>query len=468
MNTNNRRWLSSMITLLTVIFSPAMAMAELTDQQKKMINQLDQLDQLDHLEFTAQTEKADTCIRARDYSCAEKKITKAAKYAISSKDKNTLRLAKLSLAAERRREKEELEAAAMEQARQIRQKEEQRRIAQARQRQREEDAEASDFQWGKAGLGIGVGLLAGGGMSSEAKIKYIEGIVKDSMPGQEGLSNTTANANAYADKQKKLKIIADQQSRKQLLQGIAEETANNERLLKAARESHQPKTPAVEQRVARADAQRNARANAAKSQSALPKYLPQVVTIPSFNQVCPPGSSPARQANGEYVTNPPTAYCVNDPQSTSGQGTAQEHRNGSAAGRVGSAGSAVGQSTTTGDLAKTVAESDGCYIPRRDPECVVVEQTRWSGEQFFVTYRNNCEARVYIKSCILKKDGSVSCGADGLRQGASTSFDAYSAMSPGIYRFKYTGITKASMDWVCGNRDPVYKAQDLQREILAQ
>lgn len=299
MNTNHHIWLNGMIILLIVTFFPTMAMAEMTDQQKKMINQLDQLDQLDHLEFTAQTDKANTCIRARDYSCAEKKIAKAARYAINSADRNTLRLAKQNLAAERRREQEELEAVAVEQARQMRLAEEQRRIAQAKQRQREAEAEASGFQWGKAGLGIGVGLLAGGRMSSEAKIQYIEGIVKDSMPGQEGLSNTTANANAYADKQKALKIIADQQSRQQLLKGIAEETANNERLLKASRESRQPKNSAVEQRYAGP-----AGRQAATAQSPLPPKATQQLAVYDTNGLVTsdPAPSPftSATASGGY------------------------------------------------------------------------------------------------------------------------------------------------------------------------
>lgn len=80
---------------------------------------------------------------------------------------------------------------------------------------------------------------------------------------------------------------------------------------------------AERERAARAEAERlSARARTAESQPELPKYQPQVVTIPSGRQTCPPGSSPARQASGEHVTIPPTAYCVKDPQSVATNGTA--------------------------------------------------------------------------------------------------------------------------------------------------
>jgi hypothetical protein len=63
-----------------------------------------------------------------------------------------------------------------------------------------------------------------------------------------------------------------------------------------------------------------------------PKYQAQVATIGSVSDKCPPGSSPARQANGQYVTIPPTAYCIKDPQNAATQATSQGAKNGSGSG----------------------------------------------------------------------------------------------------------------------------------------
>lgn len=99
MNIIKRLWLSIIVTL--IFFAPLPSNAMTAAEQKNMLDQLDQLDQLDHMDFLELEEKANACIRARDFDCAEKKIAKAARSAGNSKDKTALGYLKQRLAAER-------------------------------------------------------------------------------------------------------------------------------------------------------------------------------------------------------------------------------------------------------------------------------------------------------------------------------------------------------------------------------
>lgn len=112
---------------------------------------------------------------------------------------------------------------------------------------------------------------------------------------------------------------------------------------------------------------------------------------------------------------------------------------------------------------------EGCFVPPRYPvQCVVVDKTKMNKDEFTVTYRNNCEGRVYMSFCNMHKDGSADCGADGVRQGGKMSWQTYNAT--GAYAYKYTGSRKAEYDWVCGdeNHDPEFHRQDLKRELGAK
>jgi len=109
---------------------------------------------------------------------------------------------------------------------------------------------------------------------------------------------------------------------------------------------------AEEARVATAQAQQRAAATqtrpvaVAAVQPELPRYQPQVVTLPSWPQTCPPGSVPARHPNGTSVTAAPGAYCIKDPNA----GTMQSANSGSGkyTGSSGSSGGATGSSTAAG------------------------------------------------------------------------------------------------------------------------
>lgn len=139
MNING--WIYPGLFLCVLLFSalPATAM---TNEQKRM---LDQLDQLDRLEFSEHEEKANACIRARDFGCAEKKLADAAKFVSSSRDKDILQELHQKLAAERRVAQEEArrrEEEAERERQEARRREEEDERERRRQAEREADEES--------------------------------------------------------------------------------------------------------------------------------------------------------------------------------------------------------------------------------------------------------------------------------------------------------------------------------------
>ena len=69
-----------------------------------------------------------------------------------------------------------------------------------------------------------------------------------------------------------------------------------------------------------------------------------------------------------------------------------------------------------------------------------------------VWYTNLCEARVYVKACILKYDAKYgpSCGSFGVLKGKRGFWDAYNA--PRDHSFKVVGSVKGGNDWVCAGK----------------
>jgi len=270
----------------------------MTDQQKKMINQLDQLDQLDHLEFTAQIDKANACISARDYGCAEKKIAKAAKYAINPHDKNTLRLVKQDLAAERKLEQEE-RAAAAERARQIRLAEARAEQEEAERRRREQRAEeeASKTDWFKVGATLATGA-------------YIGSVTKNLAPDQQSRMMKASMDAVYNGNTAGLDATANQitaereQAYNAKMQEIREQKARDERAAereraRAEREEREAKRQrdAERDRVARAEARRAADARrAAETRQVGTTMTPLGSTAPTQTTMSAPRSASSKTA----------------------------------------------------------------------------------------------------------------------------------------------------------------------------
>ena len=96
------------------------------------------------------------------------------------------------------------------------------------------------FQWGKlAAIGVGAAIGGAGHLSSEAQTRVVTAAVNDSMAGQQGIGNLQSTTDTLLAQQKAQQARAAQQAREQQGKAIADEAANNERLLKAARESRQ-------------------------------------------------------------------------------------------------------------------------------------------------------------------------------------------------------------------------------------
>lgn len=185
-----------------------------------MANMADMADMADKQDFNFAIDLADKCTHRRDFACTDEQLAAASKVAHGPRDRKLIAAARQNMTNEKSMIAEE-ERQHAEEVRRLAEAEERQRIAKAEQ-QRQQEAEASQssgFQFGKAFVMGSVGLALGGGMSSEAKSKFIEGVLKDSMPGQDGISNTTANANAYAAEQKARQVanssssVAQQSSR---------------------------------------------------------------------------------------------------------------------------------------------------------------------------------------------------------------------------------------------------------------
>jgi hypothetical protein len=165
---------------MLLLFTLTLPAAAMTEQQKKMMEQMDLLDQMDRMDFLETNNAARDCIRNRDFVCAEKKISQAARYMSSSRDKAELEQTRQNLASEQAQLAAEQEAAR------------QRKLAEERARAQAEAArqQQSDFQWGKlAALATGAAIGGIDKLPSEAQTKIITGMLKDSMPGQDGISN---------------------------------------------------------------------------------------------------------------------------------------------------------------------------------------------------------------------------------------------------------------------------------------
>lgn len=118
------------------------------DGMSGLIDMSDQLDGIDKQDFQAAIERANDCTRARNFSCSESELAKAAKSANSGQDKKTLATArqnitneKVQIAAEERQRAEEARRVAKEEERQRKEEEAREERRQERERQAQRDRE---------------------------------------------------------------------------------------------------------------------------------------------------------------------------------------------------------------------------------------------------------------------------------------------------------------------------------------
>lgn len=119
-------------------FSPAFASKD-GKSNDVLFDMADQLDNLDKQDFQASIDKANACTRARNFSCSESELAKAAKAANSGQDKKTLAAARQNIV----NEKAQIAAEERQRAEEKRQRaEEARRVAEAEERAREQERQA--------------------------------------------------------------------------------------------------------------------------------------------------------------------------------------------------------------------------------------------------------------------------------------------------------------------------------------
>lgn len=132
------------LTVMAILFAPLPVAASVTD----LLEMSEKIDRADNQDLLTLIDKANGCTRARNFSCSEEQLRKAAKLANGSKDKLALNTATQNLHAEQQRVEEEARARA-EQERQIKLAEERRieqerqtRLAEVRRREEEDQADA--------------------------------------------------------------------------------------------------------------------------------------------------------------------------------------------------------------------------------------------------------------------------------------------------------------------------------------
>ncbi len=279
---NRKHWLWNFVLLNLLASIAAVAIAA---TGPSLLEMSDLLDGIEKQDFQAAINKANACTRARNFPCAETELAKAAKAANSGQDKKTLLASRQSLANERQQLANEIRRAEEARQAQIRREEEreaQREREEQQARAAEERQSTSDYY-----AAIGAQILQRGAENAAL------------------LNRIDRQTNAALDESNRVRAAA------------ARDRARAEREEREAERRRE----AERERAAREAAGRSARATVVASAPELPQYKTPVVTIPKGRETCPPGSSPARQANGQYVTIPPAAYCIKDTQNASGSGS---------------------------------------------------------------------------------------------------------------------------------------------------
>lgn len=99
----------------------------------ELLDMADKLDQADRQDFSRAVDRANRCVRSRDFACVEQQLTRATRLAAGAGDRQAIAGARKAMADEKQRMAEE----------ERRQKEEERRLAEEEERLRErQEAEA--------------------------------------------------------------------------------------------------------------------------------------------------------------------------------------------------------------------------------------------------------------------------------------------------------------------------------------
>jgi uncharacterized membrane protein YgcG len=362
-----------MLKLLCAALAAAMCLATpqvalANSSPEKLAAMADLLDKLDREDLLDGLEKANGCTTQRNFACTDTTLQKIKKLINGPADKKLWEMAFNYRQAEQQRINDEVRA---EREREERIAAQERRAEAALERQRQEEEarerraqEAREAAVNRQALMAIVGAAAigkatsGSNYTDAQRRALVESYTKDRINAIDGVQTNNFGQQAEtvkreADTAHRTRMAAAEEARRQ--------QAEQMRVALAERR-------AEEARAASADAQRRAAAAQARPvtvaavQPELPKYQPQVVTIPSWPQTCPPGSVPARHPNGTPVTAAPGAYCIKDPNASTtqasntatgktsgnggGSGTSGGTAAGGGAGGAGASGGALGGGST--------------------------------------------------------------------------------------------------------------------------
>ena len=206
-----------------------------------LMSMADQLDALDHQDFNALIEKADNCIRSRNFGCAEGQLANAKKLANTPKDKSALKLASNNLAAERRRAAEEERLAREEEDRRLRLAEEE--LRRAERAAQEADAEAQEPSKASQAALFGSLLLKSYAQQSSARAaENAQAQQRWNTMQSEVRSNLAQQQQRFAEERSRIeaaRLARQQQANRQSSQSTSTPQADRPR----AAQSEQPAAP---------------------------------------------------------------------------------------------------------------------------------------------------------------------------------------------------------------------------------
>lgn len=238
---------------LAMLLNFQSAFAKTTD----LLEMSEELDAMDLQDFQAAIDRASTCTKSRDFKCAESALSNASKSANSSNDKKVLLAGRDSLENEKQQLANEIKRAEEARLARIREQEE-RKAEEERQLRREQMAREAEER----------------AAESEANTQGLLAVL-----GAAVIATATSGKN-YTNEQRSALVESYARDRANAANGIKSDTFSE-----TANQVSQKLAADKERAIA--EAQRIAREKAAAQE--LPKYQPQVVTLPKADLKCQPG-----------------------------------------------------------------------------------------------------------------------------------------------------------------------------------
>ena len=115
-----------------------------------------------------------------------------------------------------------------------------------------------------------------------------------------------------------------------------------------------------------------------------------------------------------------------------------------------SAYAAISGSVTLNIADSISVDQHGCFTPPQDCIASASQWSTYAKDRLIVTYTNQCDQRLYLKKCNVRKNGTEDCGAAGLNAGQTTKWSTSEAMDR--YHFKVVGALDKRYDRICADK----------------